>query len=131
MKGKVVLVRFPFDDLSASKVRPAVCVTEPIGPYQHVVVAFITSQIPSELLDSDVVLDASQRDFSATGLRVTSTLRLHRPMTVSADLLLRELGSLPATRQREVARKLHRLFEPHAVRARRRSGKRPSPSAPA
>jgi hypothetical protein len=23
MKGKVVLVRFPFDDLSASKVRPA------------------------------------------------------------------------------------------------------------
>ncbi len=130
MKGKVVLARFPFDDLSASKVRPAVCLTETIGPHHHVIVAFITSQIPSELLDSDVVLDATQRGFSATGLRVTSTLRLHRLMTVSADLLLRELGSLPAGRQREVARKLRRLFQPLAVRPRRRPSKRPSPSSP-
>jgi hypothetical protein len=30
-KGKVVLVPFPFDDLSTTKVRPAVCLTEPIG----------------------------------------------------------------------------------------------------
>ena len=29
--GKVVLVPFPFDDLSATKLRPAVCLTEPIG----------------------------------------------------------------------------------------------------
>ena len=28
-KGKVVLVPFPFDDLSTSKVRPAVCLTNP------------------------------------------------------------------------------------------------------
>jgi len=28
-KGKVVLVPFPFDDLSTAKVRPAVCLTEP------------------------------------------------------------------------------------------------------
>lgn len=26
-KGKVVLVPFPFDDLSAARVRPAVCLT--------------------------------------------------------------------------------------------------------
>ncbi|HXU31960.1 MAG TPA: type II toxin-antitoxin system PemK/MazF family toxin, partial [Thermoanaerobaculia bacterium] len=29
-KHKVVLVPFPFDDLSSTKVRPAVCLTEPI-----------------------------------------------------------------------------------------------------
>jgi len=29
-KGKVVLVPFPFDDLSSAKVRAAVCLTEPI-----------------------------------------------------------------------------------------------------
>lgn len=27
------LVSFPFDDFSSSKVRPAVCLTEPIGPH--------------------------------------------------------------------------------------------------
>ena len=30
-RGKVVLLPFPFDDLSAAKVRPAVCLTHPIG----------------------------------------------------------------------------------------------------
>jgi mRNA interferase MazF len=50
-KGKVVLVPFPFDDLSTTKVRPAVCLTHPIGPYRHVILAFITSQIPPDLLE--------------------------------------------------------------------------------
>ena len=58
-KGKVVLVPFPFDDLSATKVRPAVCLTEPIGPHQHVILAFITSRIPATLQDTDLVLDAT------------------------------------------------------------------------
>ena len=37
LKYKVVLVPFPFDDFSASKVRPAVSLTEFIGPHGHVV----------------------------------------------------------------------------------------------
>jgi mRNA interferase MazF len=69
-KGKVVLVPFPFDDLSATKVRPAVCLTEPIGPHRHVILAFITSRIPAPLLNTGLVLDASHADFAATGLRV-------------------------------------------------------------
>ena len=47
-KGKVVLVPFPFDDLSTLKVRPAVCLTDPFGPYRHVVPAFVTSRLPLE-----------------------------------------------------------------------------------
>lgn len=35
MRAKVVLVRFPFDDLSATKVRPALCLTEPIGLHER------------------------------------------------------------------------------------------------
>jgi mRNA interferase MazF len=46
-KNKIVLVPFPFDDLSSSKVRPAVCLTHPISPQKRVVVAFITSKISS------------------------------------------------------------------------------------
>ena len=82
-RGKIVLVPFPFDDLSATKVRPAVCLTNPIGPHHHVILAFITSQIPADLADTDLVLDVSQPDFASTGLRVTSALRLHRLMTVT------------------------------------------------
>ncbi len=111
MRGKVVLVRFPFDDLSASKVRPAVCLTGAVGPHRHVVLGFITSQPPAQPLPSDLLLDPSYPDFPTTGLRVRSTLRLHRLMTVTADVLLRELGELSAFLQGEVDAKLRALFE--------------------
>jgi mRNA interferase MazF len=91
-KGKVVLVPFPFDDLSAIKVRPAVCLTEPIGPHRHVILVFITSRIPAALLDTDFVLDVSHADFASTGLRVSSTLQLRRLMTVTTALIRREMG---------------------------------------
>lgn len=109
-RGKVVLVPFPFNDFSTTKVRPAVCLTEPIGPYRHVVLAFITSQIPADLLDSDVVLDSSEEDFAETGLRVTSTIRLHRLMTITTALIQRELGKLSPRVQAKVQEKLRKLF---------------------
>jgi mRNA interferase MazF len=56
-RGKIVLVPFPFDDLSAGKVRPVLCLTDPIGPYRHVVVAFISSQVPTSVYATDIVLD--------------------------------------------------------------------------
>ncbi len=110
IRGKVVLVPFPFDDLSASKVRPAVCLTEPMGPHRHVVLAFITSQVPTIPLKSDVILNSTDADFAMTGLRMTSTLRLHRMMTVTTSLIMRELGELPQRIQDEVSAKLKVLF---------------------
>ena len=109
-RGKVVLVPFPFDDLSTVKLRPAVCLTDPIGPHRHVVLAFITRRMPTDLLESDVVLDSSRTDFAITGLRVASTLRLHRLMTVTTALIRRELGELSPRMEDEVTGKLQKLF---------------------
>ena len=110
-KGKIVLVPFPFDDLSTTKVRPALCLTESLGPHQHIVLAFLTSTIPADLLNSDIVIDRDSADFPSTGLHVTSTLRLHRLMTVSAELILRELGVLPMSMQQHVDNVLAELFQ--------------------
>jgi mRNA interferase MazF len=110
IKGKIVLIPFPFDDLSASKVRPAVCLTNQIGDHAHVVLAFISSVVPSDLLTSDLVIDASSVGFVETGLRVTSVLRLHRLMTVSSSLVLRDLGELPPALQADVTGRLKMLF---------------------
>ena len=110
-KYKVVLVPFPFDDLSAAKVRPAICLTEPIGTHHHVVLAFITSQPSADILPSDILIDSGDSDFVKTGLRVTSTLRLHRMMTVTARFIVRELGELPTSLQEEVDNNLRSLFK--------------------
>jgi mRNA interferase MazF len=110
-KHRVVLVPFPFDDLSNAKVRPAVCLTDPIGPYRHVVLAFITSHVAATLLPTDMVLEATDPDFSATGLRVSSTLQLHRLMTVTSPLIRRQLGRLSPRVQTDLAKRLRTLFE--------------------
>lgn len=110
IKGKVVLVPFPFDDLSTTKVRPAVCLTEPTGPHRHVVLAFITSQMPPDLLETNVALDTKQPHFSRTGLRVSSALRLHRLMMVSTTIIRRELGELSPSMRAKVDLKLQKLF---------------------
>jgi len=110
LKNRVVLVPFPFDDLSMIKVRPAVCLTEPIGRHNHVILAFISSQVPSELLQTDIFLDPDQDDFVMTGLRVPSTIRLHRIMTISTDMIQRDLGELSPRMQDIVTEKLKTLF---------------------
>jgi mRNA interferase MazF len=107
-KGKIVLVPFPFDDLTAEKVRPALCLTDPIGPHRHV--TFISSQVPTSVSGTDIVLDSRQKDFAATGLRVASALRLHRLVTLTSALIRRELGQLSPELQRDVDRKLSALF---------------------
>jgi mRNA interferase MazF len=73
--------------------------------------AFITSQLLHSLEHSDVVFDATDPGFAATGLRVSSTLRLHWLMTVTTSIIQRELGSLPRPVQADVEAKLRDLFE--------------------
>lgn len=109
-KYKVVLVPFPFDDLSSNKVRPAVCLTDPIGPHRHVILAFVTSRVSGGSLASDLVLGPNDPDFVSTGLRVPSLLQLHRLMTATTALIRRELGRLSPRMQAEVADRLRELF---------------------
>jgi len=110
LRGTVVLVPFPFDDHSAAKVRPAVCLTEPVGRHHHVVLAFITSRPLKDPLASDLSLTFDHPDFAATGLRLASSLRLHRVMTVSTELIRRGLGKLSPALLAEMDRKLGKLF---------------------
>ncbi|MBS4029200.1 MAG: type II toxin-antitoxin system PemK/MazF family toxin [Ignavibacteriales bacterium] len=111
LKGKILLVPFPFDDLSSSKVRPTICLTEPIGEHEHIVVAFISSQIPKQTLETDILFDSSNQDFKNSGLKVSSSIRLHRLMTITLSLVQRELGELSQPKLFEVNAHLKKLFQ--------------------
>jgi mRNA interferase MazF len=115
-KGKVVLVPFPFDDFTSEKVRPAVCLTEPIGPYGHIILAFISTQTPEQPLASDLLINSLDSDFGLTGLRVTSWLRLHRLMTVTSSIIKRKLGRLSTRMEKEVDSRLLELFSLKVIR---------------
>jgi mRNA interferase MazF len=111
MKSKIVLVPFPFDDLSNQKMRPALCLTDEIPPYGHVVLAFITSQVLATPAKTDLVIETTDADFANTGLKVSSTIRLHRLMTVTKTIIRRQLGELSPSHQAEVSNLLRTLFD--------------------
>ena len=71
----------------------------------------ISQLIPPDILETDLVLDACRADFALTGLKVSSTLRLHRLMTVTTSLIRCELGELSSSMKEEVDKRLRNLFE--------------------
>lgn len=106
-----MLAPFPFDDLSAKKLRPALRVSRVIGVHRQVVLAYITSKTPAQLLSSDLVLDETDSDFIETGLKTTSTLRLHLLYTIDDGLIARSLGQLPDRLVPEIQSRLRLLFD--------------------
>ena len=95
--GDVVLVPFPFTDLTSTKVRPALVISKNDTPGDDVVLAFISSRdnAPGLRITSD--LDV----FDQTGLKVTSVIRYDKIATLEKKLVLGELGYVPVEFLRE------------------------------
>lgn len=110
IKNSIVLVPFPFDDFTASKVRPALCLTNEIGKYNHVIIAFISSRIPEDRNDSDLILLKHSEYSTGTGLTVDSVIRLHKMMTIPKSLIKRKLGRLTPILEAVIKEKINRLF---------------------
>jgi mRNA interferase MazF len=111
MKYQIILVPFPFDDFSATKVRPAICLTDKIGAYNHLVIAFISSQAILANEASDLILTDTDVGFIATGLKQTSAIRLHKMVTIPSKAILRTLGNLPNSYQPILSQKLKVMFD--------------------
>jgi len=90
-RGDIVLVPFPFTDLSGRKVRPALIVSpDPVGG--DILVAFISSVIPPVPEPTEYVLDVTHPAFVQTGLRSTSVFKMGKIATLHRSLILRRLG---------------------------------------
>lgn len=96
-RGVIVLTKFPFTDLSATKRRPALVLSpdNPVDP--DVIVAFISSIVPVSPGQTDFVLDASHPDFAATGLSKTSVFKMDKLATLDKAIFTGELGEVSAT----------------------------------
>jgi len=79
VKGKIVLIPFPFTDLTAAKLRPAIVLFE---GERDVVVAFISSRVPQRPTLTDIVVDEAHPEFEMTGLKTSSVIRLDKVATI-------------------------------------------------
>lgn len=107
MKGKIVLVPFPFTDLSFAKLRPALIIHE---GKRDVVVAFISSRIPAEISDTDVMITSKHPAFKRTGLKTDSAIKLDKIATILKELIVGELGEIDENLRKEINEKLAKIF---------------------
>jgi len=90
-RGDVVLVPFPFTDLSGQKMRPALVIS-PDPDDRDILVAFISSVVPPVPEPTEHVLDAAHPAFIQTGLKHTSVFKMGKLATLHRSLILRRIG---------------------------------------
>jgi len=94
-KGDIVLVPFPFTDLTGTKLRPALILwVDDAG--NDITLCFISSQNATNLSPGEFVLDPSDAEFAATELKVISKVRVTRVVTLERRLITRRIGKLGA-----------------------------------
>ncbi len=107
-RGDVVLIPFPFSDLSAAKTRPAVVVS---GDLYHAIrsellLAFVSSQTAQANPTLDYVLD----DWETAGLLKPSFVR-PKIAAVAPALVVYHVGTLSARDLQEVDQRLRRALD--------------------
>jgi len=107
MKAKIVLIHFPFTDLSGAKLRPAIVIHE---NELDVIVAFISSRIPERTQESDLLITTDHKAFPATGLKISSIIRFDKVATLSKTLVEGEIGEALPGLANECNDIMHHIF---------------------
>jgi mRNA interferase MazF len=105
-RGTVVLTPFPFTDLQGAKVRPAIIVSRTDRPGDDVILAFISSIVPAQVVLTDLIVDPESSEGRNAGLKRISVIKCDTLATVQRRILLGELGSLSPTLRREIDQRL-------------------------
>lgn len=109
-KGDILLVQFPYTDLSQAKLRPAI-VLQSSMTRDETTLCFISSQQVNQLTDDEFALLDSEPEFSNTGLRTSSKVRVSRMVTLSHQLISRRLGCLSTEQLKILNGKLRQVFQ--------------------
>ena len=92
-RGDVVLIKFPFTDLSSSKVRPALVISS--DNYNHsnadAIFVAISSRFDNQQ-QHDVPIVSANPEFSITGLKSPALIRADKIVRLSKSLATRRLG---------------------------------------
>jgi mRNA interferase MazF len=105
IKGDVVIVPFPFSDLSQAKRRPALVVAKLTGD------DLILCQITSQLMSDSYAVALENEDFSSGGLNKNSNIRPNRLFTADQGIILYRAGQLKTEKIEEVVNKIIEILQ--------------------
>lgn len=105
VKGDVVVVPFPFSDLSQAKRRPALVLAELEGDDR------ILCQITSHLLRDRYAIQLNDKGFAEGSLKRKSNIRPNRIFTADIRIILYRVGRLKADKLEEVIEKVVEILK--------------------
>jgi mRNA interferase MazF len=88
VKGDVVVIPFPFSDLSGAKKRPALVLADLPGD------DIILCQITSQNTKDNFSVSITSVDFSSGSLPVASNIRPTRIFTADKNIIIRKAGTI-------------------------------------
>jgi mRNA interferase MazF len=100
VKGDVVVVPFPFSDLSQSKRRPALVISKLEGD------DVILCQITSQSIKDNYAVPIDDENFETGGLKQPSNIRPNRIFTADSNIVLYKVGSVTKGKLDEIVEKL-------------------------
>lgn len=103
--GLVALVRFPFSDLSSSKLRPAVVLAHAGG------VDWVLCQVTSNPYGDPSAIPLTASSFTSGGLNRDSFARPGKLFTASASIISREAGALLPVAHRAIVNSVITLLQ--------------------
>ncbi len=106
VKGDVVVVPFPFSDLTRAKRRPALVIAELEGD------DLILCQITSHSVRDRYAVPIDENDFETGTLRQRSNLRPNRIFTADRHIILYRAGHLKPEKMNEVIKEIAGFLRP-------------------
>ena len=105
VRGDIVVVPFPFSDLTSSKRRPALVLVDLKDD------DLILCQITSQSLNDDMAVTVDLTDVEKGTLNVVSNIRPNRLFTANEKIVLYKIGQLKKYKLDDVIAKIRNMFK--------------------
>ena len=106
VKGEVIIIPFPFSDLSSSKLRPALVLADLAG--EDIVLCQITSQkSPKDAF----AIPIDTADFATGALVSAGNIRPSRLFTADKNLIVKSVGTIQSTLYQKVVEAITKMIE--------------------
>ncbi|HIH09413.1 MAG TPA: type II toxin-antitoxin system PemK/MazF family toxin [Candidatus Diapherotrites archaeon] len=109
-QAEMVLIPFPFSDLSSSKKRPALIISSDTfnNSSQDIICCLVTTNPKSD----EYTVSISEADVESGKLHFDSTIKPYRLFTIDKKLVMKSLCVLKAGKLGEVILKLQKIIPP-------------------
>ncbi len=105
IKGDIVVLPFPFSDLSSSKRRPALVMANLMGD------DIILCQVTSQFVKDDYAIALNNSGFEKGSLNKPSNIRPNRLFTADKNIVIRKLGTVKPEIFKRVVDKLFKIIK--------------------